>query len=145
MSAAQNEVFNIDRHVSIQNGVDATGKRWEIKSTRGSSLVIVRPSPDRADAVIPSNMAGQWTTRAKLQEEIDNYLTASWDKADAANARAERAAQAAKENKLMAIEQIADEEAAQSRILRGVTKEEDAAALADEVAVVKKTSKKTKD
>lgn len=90
------ETFNLDRETNITNNIDAEGKKWEIHFNRGTALCHVRPNPDRSDAVIPTNMAGQWTKPSLLQEEIQRYITSSWDKAEAAKQKADRKAHAKK-------------------------------------------------
>lgn len=82
--------FSLDRELSIEKNVDATGKQWKIHVNRQNGLCYVRPEPDRVDAVIPKGLQGQWTRPSLLKVEIDKYLTESWDKADAANTKAER-------------------------------------------------------
>src|SRR5210317_497564 len=89
--------FNLDREVSIEKNVDANGKKWIIRVNRQNGLCYVRPEPDRSDAVIPVEMKGLWTKPSLLQPRIDAYLQASWDKADAANAAAERKREVARE------------------------------------------------
>lgn len=114
MSATHPE-FNLDRTVSIQNKVDAEGRKWEIHSSRQyPGLVWVRPNPDREDAIIPKQMYGKWTSKDRLSKQMDAYLETSWTKAEQAKAKLERQNQAAKElaakeNK-EAIEQVQKQE-----------------------------------
>jgi hypothetical protein len=61
--------FDLDREVSIQNGVD----------------------------VIPKDLSGLWTKIGLLQKQIGIYLDKSWNQAEEAKLKAERKAQAAKE------------------------------------------------
>lgn len=89
--------FNLDREVSIQQNVDATGKKWVIHANRQNGLCYVRPEPDRSDAVIPEELQGLWTKPSLLEPKIKDYLARTWDKADAANAAAERKREAARE------------------------------------------------
>jgi hypothetical protein len=79
-----NEAFNIDRVTSMQHNIDPTGKKWELKGERGSSLVHARPNPDRADAIIPKEFQGKWTSPGVLQEKITVWLNKQWDKSDEA-------------------------------------------------------------
>lgn len=92
------EEFNLDRVQNIEHNVDANGRKWKIHFNRGTSLCKVRPEPDREDAVIPDNMSGNWTKPSLLQEQITKYVTATWDKADDADIKAERKRQAAREH-----------------------------------------------
>jgi len=89
--------FNLDREVSIEKNVDANGKKWVIHMNRQNGLCYVRPEPDRSDAVIPETMKGLWTKPSLLQPRIEEYLNKSWDKAEAANAAAERKREVARE------------------------------------------------
>lgn len=90
--------FNLDREVSIKENVDASGRQWKIHINRSNGLCYVRPEPDRADAVIPKEMQGLWTKPSLLKPQLDKYLADSWDKAEAANAKAERKREAAREH-----------------------------------------------
>lgn len=76
------EQFNLDRHISLQNMIDPTGRKWTLHGSRGSSLVHARPEPDRTDAQIPKEFAGQWTSPTVLKERITVWLTAQWNKSD---------------------------------------------------------------
>lgn len=82
--------FNLDRQVSIENNVDALGKKWVMHRNRQTGLCYIRPEPDRHDAVIPDNLQGLWTKPALLKQQLDVYLAKTWDKADEANVKAER-------------------------------------------------------
>lgn len=76
------EGFDLDRHVSIENMVDPTGKKWLIHAERGSALVHARPEPDRADAQIPKEFSGRWTSVTVLKEKMNIWLNRQWDHAD---------------------------------------------------------------
>jgi len=76
------EQFNLDRHLSIENMVDPTGKKWIIKGERGSALVHARPEPDRSDYNIPKEFSGKWTSPTVLKELMDTWLNRQWDHAD---------------------------------------------------------------
>jgi len=89
--------FNLDRDINIKNNVDVLGKKWHIVTKKGGGLVMAQPEPYRADFVCPSNMAGLWTNRTKLQDEITKYLMDSWDKAEAKQVQVERTETAVKE------------------------------------------------
>lgn len=89
--------FNLDREVSIRERVDAEGRKWAIHVNRQNGLAYIRPEPDRVDAVIPKGMIGLWTKPSLLDEQLIKYLGQSWDKAEKANADAERKRQAARE------------------------------------------------
>jgi len=89
--------FNLDRHISIDNFVDPLGKKWEIHGERGSALVHARPNPDRADAIIPSMFAGQWTSPTVLREKLLTWLNREWDKSEIASTKAGRKDHAAKQ------------------------------------------------
>ena len=91
------DTFNLDREVSIERNIDANGRKWVIHMNRQNGLCYVRPEPDRSDAVIPKEMKGLWTKPSLLQPRIKDYLVKTWDKADAANAAAERKREAARE------------------------------------------------
>ena len=96
------ENFSLDREVSIQNNMDATGKKWVIHVNRQNGLCYVRPEPDRSDAVIPSDLQGLWTKPSLLIPKINDYLNKTWDKAEAANLAAERKREAAREQQKVA-------------------------------------------
>jgi hypothetical protein len=89
--------FNLDREISINNSVDATGKKWMIHMNKHNGLCFARPEPDRTDAVIPKDLEGVWTKPSMLQTRIEAYLNQTWDKAEAATAAAERKRQATAE------------------------------------------------
>jgi len=91
------EVFDLDRQTNLKENIDDQGKKWEVKQERGRALYFARPNPDRADAVIPKNMQGQWTKVELLKTEIRKYVSESWAKADVAAAKALRTKLAAKE------------------------------------------------
>jgi hypothetical protein len=74
--------FSLDREANIRNGIDATGRKWGIKSVRGSGMCYARPIPDREDAVIPKLIAGNWTKQSLLAPRIELYCKRSWDEAD---------------------------------------------------------------
>ena len=93
------EKYDLDRETKIANCIDALDKKWEIKQERGRALYLVRPNPDRVDAVIPKNMAGLWTKVELLKAEIDKYVRQSWVEADIANQKAERKRAVAREAK----------------------------------------------
>ena len=78
------DTFNIDRHVNIENNVDALGKQWQIFHLKGSALYEARPNPYRADTEIPDEFKGRWTKPHLLQEQILKYLNRSWDHAEEA-------------------------------------------------------------
>lgn len=82
--------FNLDRKVSMDNRVDATGKKWMIHINRATGLSYARPEPDRSDAVIPKEFSGMWTKPQMLEERIKIYLDKSWDQAELAQQKAER-------------------------------------------------------
>jgi hypothetical protein len=82
--------FNLDREVSIQNKVDATGKKWNIHVNKQNGMCYVRPEPDRVDAVIPKPMQGLWTKPSLLEPVLVKYLNESWDQAEVAIQKAER-------------------------------------------------------
>lgn len=94
--------FNLDRKVNVDNNVDAFGIQWVIQKQRGRSLLVVRPNPDREDAVIPKSLAGEWTQEHALTEQIKLYIEKTWDDAADADLKAEgkrRTALAFKEEK----------------------------------------------
>lgn len=91
--------FNLDREVSIQNNVDAEGKKWVVHVQRSNGLCYARPEPDREDAVIPKEFQGLWTNPSKLMPKIMAYLNRTWDKAEKANLDAERKREVAREHK----------------------------------------------
>ena len=90
------EKFDLDRQTNEANSIDSNGKKWEIKQSRGRALYFARPNPDREDAVIPRKMRGLWTKVELLKKEIDKYISASWDQAEAATQKQARKAHAAK-------------------------------------------------
>ena len=92
--------FSLDRNYSEANNIDAQGRKWQIHSSRQyPGLVWARPNPDREDAQIPKQFEGKWTSKERLQKQLSMYLKSSWNHAEAAKAKAQRVAQAAKENK----------------------------------------------
>lgn len=96
------ETFNLDRERNIEALVDAFGKRWEIKVNKQTGLLTTRPNPDRADAVIPDEMQGQWTKSTLLVPVIRKYVTETWDKTDKHKLEAARKAEALKESTALA-------------------------------------------
>lgn len=95
----------IDRRYSEKNNIDSHGRKWKMHSSKQHpGLVWARPDPDREDAVIPKQFEGKWTSKERLSKQIALYITADWNKAEAAMARAARVAQAAKENQKIAPE-----------------------------------------
>lgn len=91
------DTYDLDRETNISAGVDALGKKWEIKQERGRALYFTRPNPDRSDAVIPKNMSGLWTKVELLKAEINKHVLASYEQADKADQKAERKRVAARE------------------------------------------------
>jgi hypothetical protein len=92
------EQFNLDRHLSIENNVDALGKQWKIvRANRENALLKAIPEPFRADFVCPKEFYGLWTSKDKLQEKITLYLNKSWDQAELSKVKKERVVQAEKE------------------------------------------------
>jgi len=100
--------FNLDRELSIEQNVDAEGRKWVIHANKQNGLCYARPDPDRVDAVIPESIKGLWTRPSLLQPLIKDYLNGSWDKADAANAKAERKREVAREANKKAKDGTAD-------------------------------------
>lgn len=94
------EQFNLDRKISVDNMVDPTGKKWEIHGRRGSALVHARPNPDRADAQIPKEFSGEWTSPQRLNDLIKAWLNRMWDKAEAAQLKAARRSQVLPDSEL---------------------------------------------
>lgn len=90
-----NEVYNLERATALKELIDPTGRKWEIKGQRGSSLVHARPNPDREDAQIPNAFSGQWTSPSVLKEKIDVWLGRAWDKSELAALKLDRKAHAA--------------------------------------------------
>lgn len=89
--------FNLDREVSVEKNVDAMGRQWKIHINKANGLCYLRPEPDRVDAVIPKEMQGLWTKPSLLMPRLKQYLNDTWDKAEEANAKAERKRVAARE------------------------------------------------
>lgn len=85
--ANTHEKFNLDRKISMDNMIDPTGRKWDVKGERGSSLVHARPNPDRADALIPVQFKGRWTSPTVLREKIETWLNQQWDKSEAETLR----------------------------------------------------------
>jgi hypothetical protein len=73
------EVFNLERKQAMEEHIDPTGKKWEIKGERGSALVHARPNPDRSDMQIPKDFSGKWTSPSVLREKITLWLNKQWD------------------------------------------------------------------
>lgn len=108
------EKFDLDRETNLKNNIDAQGKKWEIKQQRGRALYFTRPNPDRADAVIPKNMQGQWTKVELLMTEIRKYVREDWDRADVVAAKALRVKLAAEEAAKQEIKEAKDAKAKDS-------------------------------
>lgn len=118
--------FNLDRKISIENNVDAEGKKWELHSSKKHpGLVWARPNPDRTDAIIPKLFYGMWTSKERLQKQIEQHLAASWNKAEAAADRARLVAFAAKAKIEEVVEPVVE-------VIKQ-TAEESLAALPDEI------------
>lgn len=95
---SEQETYNLDRQIAIDNNVDALGKKWEItKSSRESNLFMAIPNPYRNDFVCPKPFGGRWTSKDLLQEQITLYLKQSWDQAEAIAQKNARKKQAAEE------------------------------------------------
>lgn len=93
----EHEDFSLNRDESIQNNIDATGKKWSIVPVRGLALYKVEPMDPRIN--VPKAIGGQWTKQEWLQEKVNRFLNESWDKAEEARQRTERTEQAKKEAK----------------------------------------------
>jgi hypothetical protein len=90
----QVEKFDLNRETNISNNIDATGKKWEItRHNRANALLVARPIPFRSDFQCPASFAGKWTSYDKLQELVQQHVVQTWDQADKATAKAERAKQ----------------------------------------------------
>jgi hypothetical protein len=89
--------FNFDRAQKEEHLIDALGKKWTVVVNKQNGLCHTRPEPDREDAVIPKNIAGQWTKPTLLMEQIKLYVSSTWDKAEEVAAKNARQVQAAKE------------------------------------------------
>lgn len=76
------EVSLDNREHCIANNIDPSGRKWTIKTIRGSHMFCTRPEPDRADAVIPPNCAGKWTSSHLLKEQVERYVKLAWDNAE---------------------------------------------------------------
>jgi hypothetical protein len=95
---SEQETYNLDRQIAIENNVDATGKKWEIvQAGRESNLLVAIPNPFRKDFVCPKPFIGKWTSRDVLQEQITLYLNQSWDKSELIQVKNARKKEAAKE------------------------------------------------
>lgn len=111
---SEQETYNLDRQIAIDNNVDALGKKWEItKSSRESNLFMAIPNPYRNDFVCPKPFGGRWTSKDLLQEQITLYLKQSWDQAEAITQKNARKKQAAEE---AAAEMAALEKAAAEKV-----------------------------
>lgn len=89
--------FDLNRELNVDQLVDALGKKWVIHVNKQNGLCHARPEPDRSDAVIPKEFAGQWTKPSLLQPHIKDYVVKSWDQAAQADKVAERKREVAKE------------------------------------------------
>ena len=116
------ETFNLDREVSMERNVDAEGKKWVIHVNRQNGLCYLRPEPDRVDAIIPKDLQGLWTKPSLLQPKLEQYLKKTWDKADAANAAAERKREVAREQQRLEKELKEAEEAKETPKKKVTTK-----------------------
>ncbi len=82
------QAFNLDRKVNMEENIDPTGKKWEIKKVNKSgALFLAVPNPYRADFVCPTPFAGSWTQPSVLQEKITAWLNQQWDKSEEAQKR----------------------------------------------------------
>lgn len=96
----QVEKFDLDRVTNIENNIDAFGKKWEIvRRNRATALLVAKPIPFRTDFVCPEEFQGDWTSFDTLQEQVKIYVVRTWDQADKAKVKAERAALALSEIK----------------------------------------------
>ena len=100
---SEKNVFNLDRELNISNNVDANGRKWEIKRQRGRAFYFTKATPARDDLTTPGYMSGVWTNPTLLQKQITKYVTETWDRADEAKVKADRKAQAKKENQKEAV------------------------------------------
>ncbi len=98
MSQLQETTALIDRQKCIENNIDALGKQWEILHVKATALYVARPKNGNETSAIPDEMRGKWTKPSDLQTRIELYLGRSWDMADKAQVKADRKAQAIKEN-----------------------------------------------
>lgn len=98
----------LNRDEAIPKGIDPTGRKWVIKGERGTALVHARPDPDRADAIIPKEFEGRWTSPTILKEKLDLWLTRAWDRSDEARIKATRKAHAERVEKKTAEESLAE-------------------------------------
>lgn len=89
-------MFDINREVSIERNVDATGKRWVVHANRSNGLCYIRPDPDRENAMIPPKMQGLFTKPFLAQAEISKYLKLSWDQAEEVQKRNKQKAERSK-------------------------------------------------
>lgn len=94
---SEQPTFDLNRENNIEALVDATGKKWKIHVNKQNGLCKARPEPDRVDAVIPKEFAGEWTKPSLLQPIIQNYVTKTWDQSADYDKKAERKREAAKE------------------------------------------------
>ena len=93
-----------DREFQLTPNTDTSGKDWVIFRSRGTGLYHVRPDPDRADAVIPELVVGQFTKVPLAQEAIDRYLVLDKEQAVLAIVKNTRVEEAAAEQKLLNIQ-----------------------------------------
>lgn len=118
----------IERELAIERSIDPTGKKWVIHGKRGSALVHARPEPDRADAQIPAEFSGQWTSPTVLNEKLAHWLNRQWDISDRMKVEAAGKIRAGREK------QAAEEQAAAQAVLNPrKTPEESLDALPEEV------------
>jgi len=127
-----NEAYNLERQTALENSIDPTGKKWEIKGERGSSLVHARPNPDRSDAQIPKAFGGRWTSRSVLLEKIDVWLGQQWDASERAAQKLARRAHAE------SVEEITEEAVVKQTAQESIESlsEEIKAELGDVIALV---------
>lgn len=136
---SQKPEFSLDRNYSIENNIDPQGRTWLIHSSKQyPGLVWGRPNPDRSDAQIPKQFEGKWTSKDRLQRQINVYLIAAWDQAEAAQARTQRAKQAAKENPV--VEEVVVKKTAEESLAELPDEVKDL--LGDTIAVEEKPKRK---
>lgn len=83
-AAQEVEVEVLTRELCLPRHQDPTGKVWQIKSQRGKSLLRAQVYPFNASTQVPSKFGGDWTSRAKLEAAIREWLGVQWTAAEAA-------------------------------------------------------------
>lgn len=71
----------LTRERAIESGINPMGHAFFIRKIEGSSLIECACKDGRV--AIPERLAGHWTNRRMLEDEMKAYLTEAWNMSDA--------------------------------------------------------------